>query len=493
MQLDTTETIVNIPRPATSRAGAAPGDYAEGAVSGQPRELSGTLAGGIWKAVSQVRRFATWANESEAEDEQIQDDEIYRSLGHAISRLRWMTLFILLVITLIQPRLGRLGLMNWELFLTFGLYNAIIELALTRLPDRRALLWRVMVDLPAAGLVYFGSARPGSPQGDLIFMAVICAALSMPLRLSLIYTAAAIAMLALIEPTLPLWSSDLDAVRELGGRMVLLAFAGTGTAIMYRRLAIERARAKSARKEAERLEALDKLRDDFISSITHDLRTPFTAVRAGLGMVEMSVADRLRPEEMHLLNNVRRNSDRLGILINDLLAFTQFEAGALRLDMQPLDASEIVTSAATALQPLIQEKKQILDVYMEEPLPHRGDRRKLEQVITNLLDNAHRHTPPGTRITVSGHISPGEVTVEIRDDGPGIPPQECEAIFERFHKADVSEGGWGLGLTIAQAITEKHGGRIWVESELARGTAFFVSLPRLTDTITSALTAQEVA
>jgi signal transduction histidine kinase len=263
--------------------------------------------------------------------------------------------------------------------------------------------------------------------------------------------------------------------------MVMLALVGTGTAIMARRLAIEREEALAARMETRKLEEFDRLRGDFISNITHDLRTPFTAVRAGLGMMEMSVADRLRPEELQLLANVRRNGDRLGILINDLLTFNQFESHALHIDMRPLDLAYVVTGAAAGLETLISEKNQTLHLDLAEQLPHNGDARRLEQVIVNLLDNAHRHTPPGTNITVTGRATPGEVLVVIRDDGPGIPPEECEAIFKRFHRVDLSEGGWGLGLTIAQAIVERHGGRIWVDSKLGQGAAFHIALPRTED------------
>ena len=251
-------------------------------------------------------------------------------------------------------------------------YNALMELLLRRLPGQRALYWRVIVDLPAAGAIYFFSSTPGAPQFDLIFLAVLCAAISLRLPRSLIYTALATSMTALIEPTLPFWFSSAQSVRELGARMLSLALAGTGTAIVARRLAIEQQQTDFAREEAQRIEEINRFREDFISTITHDLRTPFTAVRAGLGMVEMSVGDRLRPEEMHLLANVRRNSDRLGILINDLLAFTQFEAGAFHMDMQSLDLGDIVASAATDLQPLIAEKNQTLSVNVEKCIASPG-------------------------------------------------------------------------------------------------------------------------
>lgn len=406
------------------------------------------------------------------------DEELYYSLGQAVSVLRWLTIGMMLLLTAVQPRMGRVGLMNWELVLLFAGYNMLSEALLGRLSSKRFLTWRVVVDLPAASIVYFCSATPGAPQFDLIFLAVLCAAISLSLPRSLVYAVFAVGVTAIIEPTLPFWIPTTDQVRELGSRMLLLALVGTGTAIISRRLTIEQEESRLARSEAERLEKSSRMRDDFISSVTHDLRTPFTAIRAGLGMVEMSLEDRLHPEEQHLMANVRRNSDRLGILINDLLAFTQFEAGALHLDPQPVDLRDVANSAASALHPLISEKRQNIEVILPVEMPHKGDRRRLEQVIVNLIDNAHRHTPPGTRITVTGQTTPNEVCVVIRDDGPGIPPLEREAIFERFHRVDIAEGGWGLGLTIAQAITEKHGGRIWVESQLGQGCAFHVALPR---------------
>lgn len=405
------------------------------------------------------------------------EPELQYSLGVATSGLRWMTIVMLLSLALLQPRIGRVGLANWELLLLFALYNLITETIMFRVGGRTPLLWRTIIDLPATGLVYFCSTQPGAPQFDLVFLAVFCTAVNIRLLDSLMYTTAAVILTALIEPTLPLWRPDSDSIRELGSRMVTLALAGTGTAIMARLLTREHEHTRTARQETERLEQIDRQREDFIATISHDLRTPFTAVRAGLGMVQMSTGDRLRPEEQHLLNNVSRNADRLGILINDLLAFTQVEAGALRLDLRPLDLADIIEVAASSLQPLLREKGQSMEIHLERPLPHLGDGKRLEQVIVNLLDNAHRHTPPGTCITITGHLQKKEILVTIQDNGPGIPPQECVAIFQRFHRVDLAEGGWGLGLTIAQAITEKHGGRIWVDSELGLGATFHIGLP----------------
>jgi two-component system sensor histidine kinase ResE len=309
----------------------------------------------------------------------------------------------------------------------------------------------------------------------------------MSLRGSLLYTAVAVLLIALIEPSFPAWSwaAAPQFIRPLGARMIMMALAGVGTAILTRRLALEQEQARSARDKVSWLEELDQIRADFVSTISHDLRTPFTAVRAGLGMVEASTADRLRADEQQLIGNVRRNIDRVGILINDLIVFNQFEAGALRLDRAPLDLRAVATNAIATVQPLLAEKNQTLEVSLPESLPCYGDARRLEQVITNLLDNAHRHTPPGTRITVSGsehralgNGAPQEVRLAVADDGPGFPSEQFEAIFQRFYNIDREAGGWGLGLAIARTIMEFHEGRIWAESEPGEGCAFYVVLPR---------------
>jgi signal transduction histidine kinase len=273
------------------------------------------------------------------------------------------------------------------------------------------------------------------------------------------------------------WLPTPERARNRATQLLLLGLAGVGMAILSRRLAQEQEAARAMRAEAARLAEGQRLRADFISTVSHDLQTPFTAVRAGLGLVRTSLSDRLRPDEAHLLSNVGRNIDRLGILINDLLAFNQFEAGALHLDQEWLDLRAVVTNGIAAVYPLIREKAQTLEVDLPEPLPCRGDPQRLEQVVVNLFDNAHRYTPSGTRIAVAGRRTEDEVRLMVSDAGPGIPPEEQEAIFERFHRVATAEGGSGLGLAIARAIVEIHGGRIWAESQPGAGATFYVALP----------------
>ncbi len=234
---------------------------------------------------------------------------------------------------------------------------------------------------------------------------------------------------------------------------------------------------KRAAEEVRRSEELDRLRLEFISSVSHELRTPLTAIQAGLGMLEVGAVNQLGPDERQLLGDARLNVQRLGRLIDDLLTLNQLEAGTLRLELQPLDLRTVALGAVPSVHALIQQKRQELEVDLPGPLQTEGDPGRLEQVVINLLVNAHRHTPSGTRIRISGRSTEGEVLLSVSDDGPGIPAQELEAVFERYHRIASVEAGSGLGLAIAKGIVELHGWRIWAESEPGQGVTFHVTLP----------------
>src|SRR5205823_9228377 len=135
----------------------------------------------------------------------------------------------------------------------------------------------------------------------------------------------------------------------------------------------------------------------------------------------------------------------------------------------------VVTGAVAAVESLIREKGQTLEVTLRRALPTVGDARRLEQVLVNLLGNAYEHTPPGTRIGVSGRVADGEVVVTVADNGPGIPPERLEEIFGRTR---ARNGASGLGLLISRRLTELNGGRLWVEGPAEGGIALHIALPR---------------
>lgn len=403
--------------------------------------------------------------------------EPHRFLSRALAWARWATIAALLLITFMQPVADNARFPMWMLVLFFAGYTLLLDGVRRWIPAFLSLAQRAALDLPVAAVLYFLAAEHGGPLFVLFILAVDCAAASLSLRGTLLYTAAVCAVAAAIDLTLPLWTQNPMDVRALGTRLVMLALVGGGMALITRRLVLEHEATRTVRGEAERLEELDRVRAIFLSSVSHDLRTPLTAARAGLGLLEASTDGRLRPDEHDLLGNARRNTERLSLLIDDLLAFNQLEAGILSLDPEPLDLREVVRSAVAALQYVIQIKGQALDALLPEPLPTVGDRRRLEQVVLNVLGNAHYHTPAGTRITILGETRNDEVRLTVRDNGPGIPPNELTTIFQRFYRLGSTDSGSGLGLAIAKALVELHGGRLWAESYPEPGAVFHIALP----------------
>ncbi len=402
--------------------------------------------------------------------------ELYRFLRWALFRLRWASILLLLLLTFMQPTLGRGGLPTWVLVLLFAGYNLLIELLRSLVPRLRSYTVVALLDLPVVGLLYGLGAEPGGPLFLLLFLAADCAAVSLPLRAAVLYTGAVAAIAAITDVVLLMWSPVAADIRLLVVRLTMLGLVTVGMAILTRRLAMEQEAAQTDRLEAERLEALDRLRNDFIATVSHDLRTPLTAARAGLAMLEMRMAEQLGSDDRELLETSRRNVEYLHILIGDLLTFNQLEAGVLRLEREPLDLRAVVAAAMRVVYPLVQEKGQVLELDLAEPLPYEGDARRLEQVLVNLLANAHQHTPNGTSIRLAGWVAAGEVRLTVSDDGGGIPVEEQEAIFRRFHRLDAIGDGSGLGLAIARRIVELHGGRLWVESAPGQGAHFHLAL-----------------
>lgn len=405
--------------------------------------------------------------------------EVYRFLQRALLWLRWPTLLALLLITLAMPTRTALDFPSSTLVLVFVGYSAISGIVGHRLPALFSLSRAAILDLLVAALLYLLAVEPGGPLFILFFMAVVCGAAALTVRGILLYTGATVLVALTIDLTFLAWTPTEVDIHMLFVRAVMLTLLGAGMTIVTRRLVLEHAATQSEHDATLKLEDLDQLRANFISTASHELRTPLTAARAGLGLMEASIgtSDRLLPDEQELLSTARRNIERLTILIDDLLTFNQVQAGTLHLDHATLDLRTIVMDSLSAVYPLILEKGQTLEITLPEPLPYMGDARQLEQLVVNLLANAQRHTSSGTRITISGEATDGEILLSVSDNGPGIPPEGQEAIFQRFYRLHPGDEGSGLGLAIARSIVELHGGRMWVESELGKGASFHIALP----------------
>jgi signal transduction histidine kinase len=235
--------------------------------------------------------------------------------------------------------------------------------------------------------------------------------------------------------------------------------------------------------EREQLKELERLKSQFLSLVSHELRTPLSSIKASAEVL-LSTAPEDAPEaQIRLLRNIDRSSDRLGALITDLLDLTRLEGGRLELHRELVDVREVAEEALATVRPLADGRKQTLRVsYDSLPCVVNGDRRRLEQVALNLLTNAVKYGRVGGHIWLLVRRAPGAaIRLEVRDDGPGIRESEQARVFERFYRPDSDEtrraSGTGLGLPIARALTELHGGRIELRSEAGRGTTFVVTLP----------------
>jgi Na+/proline symporter/nitrogen-specific signal transduction histidine kinase len=231
-----------------------------------------------------------------------------------------------------------------------------------------------------------------------------------------------------------------------------------------------------------RLQELDRLKDEFMSTVTHELRTPLTSIRAVseilLDAPEIDPDDRRR-----FLAIIVKETERLTRLINQTLDMAKIESGNAEWHTSELDVRDVVREAVDATNQLFREKRVALSVRAAAPVPSvKADRDRLMQVLINLFSNAVKFCPAGHgRVEVRVGAAPGAVQVDVQDNGPGIPPGDHETIFERFKRLgdplDERPKGSGLGLAISRRIVEHFGGRLWVESDLGKGATFSFTLP----------------
>jgi len=251
------------------------------------------------------------------------------------------------------------------------------------------------------------------------------------------------------------------------------------------------------RKSVARLQELEQAKSDFLSAVSHELRTPLTSIKASTILLLSnsnpnagaadSGSNKIDSEaELTLLKNVDRNVDRLDGLVTDLLDMAKLQNGRLKLTLQAVNLVEVVNDVVASLRPLTNRKEQTLEVCMADAIsPIIGDRRRLEQIVTNLLSNANRYTPRGGKLKLELVETNNGVRLAVSDTGPGIDPTEYERIFERFYRSLHNNGksGTGLGLAIARSLTELHNGKLWVESTLGHGSTFVLTLPVLSRTL----------
>jgi two-component system, OmpR family, phosphate regulon sensor histidine kinase PhoR len=229
------------------------------------------------------------------------------------------------------------------------------------------------------------------------------------------------------------------------------------------------------------LRKLERVRRDFVANVSHEFRTPLTAIQ---GFAETLLAGAMNdPQDRErFLEIIVEHSRRLARLTEDLLMLSKMDADRLELEIRRVSVAQLIESCMETSRHRAAEKEIEISVKPFNGLPDvAGDRRRLAEVLQNLLDNATQYTLSRGRIVVSAEVRGAEVVFTVADTGIGIPTADQPRIFERFYRVDAARsreaGGTGLGLSIAKHIVEVHGGRIWVESEVGRGSQFHFSIP----------------
>jgi PAS domain S-box-containing protein len=227
---------------------------------------------------------------------------------------------------------------------------------------------------------------------------------------------------------------------------------------------------------------LERQKDEFFANVSHDLRTPLAAIVASIDVVLANEPADMPAPLHHMLVNSEQAAERMAGLVDTLLELTRVQAGRVQLVCAPVDLREPARRAADAIAPLTQARGQRVELDLPtEPLSGIVDAQRLEQVLLNLLSNAHKYGREGGTIRLSLAHRSDEVVVAVADDGPGIAAADQGRIFERYYRSETEatrhKQGSGLGLPIAQALVELHGGRLWLESTPGAGATFWIALP----------------
>ncbi len=226
--------------------------------------------------------------------------------------------------------------------------------------------------------------------------------------------------------------------------------------------------------------ALDRLKDEFVSTVSHELRTPLTSIRGALGLLSSGILGDISDKATNLLRIALSNSDRLVRLINDILDLERAQSGREPLVFRPVQMADLVRQSMDGMQ-LMAESAGVLLIHDKTQVEITADADRLVQVLTNLLSNAIKFSPPNSAVSIMLRPGSSGMTLSVIDQGRGIPADKLEAIFGRFQQVDASDsrqkGGSGLGLAICRAIVSQHNGRIWAERNPIRGSTFRVFLP----------------
>ncbi|HEY8532174.1 MAG TPA: ATP-binding protein, partial [Limnochorda sp.] len=232
-------------------------------------------------------------------------------------------------------------------------------------------------------------------------------------------------------------------------------------------------------RDVTEMRRLEQVRTEFVANVSHELRTPLTAIKGFIEtLLDGAVDDPATARRF--LEIVRRETDRLVRLINDLLDLSRLESPHLEVQLVPVDLKPLVEECLELFRHRAASRSIELSCELQGSLWALGDASLIRQVLVNLVDNAVKYTPPGGRVWISGGLEGSWAELAVSDTGPGIPGRALNRVFERFYRVDKARsrdmGGTGLGLSIVRHAVERQGGRVWVESAPGEGSTFRVRL-----------------
>ncbi len=230
---------------------------------------------------------------------------------------------------------------------------------------------------------------------------------------------------------------------------------------------------------------VDRMKSEFVATVSHELRTPMTSIKGYADLLLLGAAGEVSEQQQRFLSTIKTNADRLSTLVNELLDISRVDRGAVKLNLLPTDVTEVIEITANHVRGRIQNEHKDLKLVVNAPddLPQiRADFDKITQVLNNLVDNAFSYTYPGGTVTLSARQDAKSVVISVSDTGIGIAKDKQDRIWGRFYRDEeqslvMETSGTGLGLSIVREYVTMHGGEIWLESEVGKGTTFYVRIP----------------
>jgi two-component system sensor histidine kinase GlrK len=230
-----------------------------------------------------------------------------------------------------------------------------------------------------------------------------------------------------------------------------------------------------------KLRKVEKMKSDFFSLMSHELRTPLTSIKEGTNMFLEGVGGDVTKKQEKLLRIISEESNRLITLVNSLLDLSKMEAGMLAYNFTEASLVPLIHKAVNEVLPLAESRKISIHKFVDELPVMKLDPERVLQVLRNLIGNALKFTPPGGAVSISARLKQNMVEVSVADTGEGIPKDQLKMVFDKFQQVNFpgadKSAGTGLGLAIVKHVIQKHGGTVWVESVLGKGSIFFFALP----------------